>query len=249
MKANLLLSYCAGALLLTLNLSTLCPAQSATDPMTRMTITHVKPEMLTEWRDIQKDMIAILKKGGTKSRTVYQTYIFGNNYEYVTITPFASYAEFDNPNPITKALEPAAAARLNEKLRKCIVSSTSFSSTRFTDLSNLVDNDAPPPITVSARYRIAPGKFQEFENLVKSDVLPVYKKAKVRFTVNRRGPGTNTSDVTMVTYYSKFADMDGGPFLQKQLGQEAANKLNAKFAGIRTMIEVVTRRRVDELSF
>ncbi len=103
------------------------------------------------------------EKGGPKSRTIYQTTVFGNNYEYVTITPFASYAEFDNPNPILKALEPAAAARLNEKLRKCIVSSASFSSTRYSDLSNLVDNDAPPPITVSSRYRIAPGKFQEFQ--------------------------------------------------------------------------------------
>jgi hypothetical protein len=249
MKANLLISCCSSAMLLALNLSTLCNAQSATDPMTRMTITHVKPEMLTEWRDIQKEMIPILKKGGTKSRIVYQTTLFGNNYEYVTVSPFASYAEFDNPNPIVKALEPAAAARLNEKLRKCVVSANSFSSTRFTDLSNLVDNDAQPPIVVSARYRIAPGKMQEFQNLVKSDVLPIYKKAKVRFTVNRRGIGTNTADVTMVTYYSKFADLDGGSFLTKQLGQEGALKLNAKFAGVRTLVEVVTRRRVDELSF
>jgi hypothetical protein len=249
MKTRLMLAYCAGAILLALNLSTFCSAQAPTDPLTRMTITHVKPEMLTEWRDIQKDMIPILKKGGTKSRTVYQTTVFGSNYEYVTATPFTSYAEFDNPNPIAKALEPAAAARLNEKLRKCIVSSNSFSSTRFTDLSNLVDNDAQPPIIVSARYRIADGKMAEFQALVKSEVLPVYKKAKVRFTVNRRTYGTNTSDVTMVTYYSKFADLDGGPFLRKQLGDEAFTKLNAKFVGIRTFIEVVSRRRVDELSF
>jgi hypothetical protein len=249
MKAKLLIPCCSGAILLALNLTTLCNAQSATDPTSRITITHVKPEMLTEWRDIQKDMIPILKKGGTKFRTVYQTTLFGNNYEYLTTSPFMSYAEFDNPNPIVKALEPAAAARLNEKLRKCIVSANSFSQTRFNDLSNLVDNDAPLPIAVSARYRIAPGKMAEFQALVKSEVLPVYKKAKVRFTVNRRGIGTNVNDVTMVTYYSKFADLDGGPFIMKQLGQAGADKLNAKFTGIRTLIEVVTRRRVDELSF
>jgi len=43
----------------------------------------------------------------------------------------------------------------------------------------------------------------------------------------------------MVTYYSKFADLDGGPVLVKQLGQAGADKVNAKFTGIRTMIEVV----------
>jgi hypothetical protein len=61
--------------------------------------------------------------------------------------------------------------------------------------------------------------------------------------------GTNPNDVTMSTAYSKFADLDGGPFLVKQLGQDAVNKLNAKFIGIRTLIEVVVRTRVAELSF
>lgn len=124
MKTKPLCRY-SSALLLGLAVATLCHAQSATNPTSRMTITHVKPEMLTEWRDIQKEMIPILKKGGVKSRMVYQTTMFGNSYEYVTMTPFDSYAVFDNPNPIAKALEPAAAARLNEKLRKCVVSANS----------------------------------------------------------------------------------------------------------------------------
>jgi hypothetical protein len=90
---------------------------------------------------------------------------------------------------------------------------------------------------------------QDFENLVKSDILPIYKKAKVSLTVNRRGAGANPNDVTMSTGLTKFADMDGGPFLVKQLGQDGAAKLNAKFTGIRTTVEVVVRRRVPELSF
>jgi len=249
MKANLPIPCCSGAILLALNLSTLCNAQAAPGTLSRLTITHVKPDMVNEWINIQKESIPALKKGGVKTRTVFQTAIFGNSYEYVTVTPFDSYAEFDNPNPLARALEPAEAARRGEMLRKCIVSQNSFSQTRLTDISNLVDNDAPPPIIVSARFRIAPGRMQDFESLVKSDILPVYKKAKIRFTVNRRGPGTNTADVTMVTYYSKFADLDGGPVLVKQLGQAGADKVNAKFTGIRTMIEVVARRRVADLSF
>jgi hypothetical protein len=46
-----------------------------------------------------------------------------------------------------------------------------------------------------------------------------------------------------------LADLDGGPFLVKQLGQDGANKINAKFAGIRTLIEVIVRNRVADLSF
>lgn len=53
----------------------------------------------------------------------------------------------------------------------------------------------------------------------------------------------------MSTVISKFADLDGGPFLTKRLGQDGAAKVNAKFVGIRTLIEVYVRSRVDDLSF
>ena len=151
-------------------------------------------------------------------------------------------------NPMTKALGQPAAARLNEKLRKCTDGATSYANTRLVDLSNVLEGP-PPEMIVSARYRIAPGKMQEFENLVKSDILPVYKKAKTGLTVSRRGVGANPNDVTMSTVYSKFADLDGGTFLVKQLGQAGADRVNAKFVGIRTLIEVLVRRRVQDLSF
>ncbi len=240
-----LLPYCSSAILLALNLSSICNAQT----MSRVTITHVKPDMLNEWIALQKESNAASKKGGAKSRTVYQTYIFGNSFEYVSVTPIDSFAMFDGQSPLAKGLEPAALARLNEMLRKCIEGSTSFMSTRRDEISNLILNDAIPPIQVSARYRIAAGKSQEFINLMKSDLLPVYKKAGIRLTVQQRGPGTNPNDVITTTYYKSFADWGGQPFLTKQLGAEAAAKINAKFNGIRTLIEVVTRRRVDDLSF
>ena len=123
------------------------------------------------------------KKGGAKSRNVYLTSIFGNTFEYVSVAPIESFAQFDGQSPLTKALEPAALARRGEMNRKCIESSTSFMNTRREEISNLILSDAIPPILVSARYRIAPGKMQEFINLMKSDILPVYKKAGVRMTV------------------------------------------------------------------
>ena len=55
---------------------------------------------------------------------------------------------------------------------------------------------------------------------MKAEVLPVYKKAKLGLIVNQRGPGANTSDVTVSTAYTKFADMEGGPLLRQPLGVE-----------------------------
>ena len=120
-------------------------------------------------------------------------------------------------------------------------------NTRLDDLTNTVDPQ--PDVIVSARYRIAPGKMQEFRDLVKAELLPLYKKAKVGLTVHQRGPGGNPGDVNVVTGFAKFADLNGGPFLVQQLGAAGADKVNAKFAAIRTIVEVVTRRRLPDLSF
>lgn len=248
MKTKLLRRY-PSALLLALGVSTLCHAQTPTGTRSRVTIVHVKPDMVYEWRELMKAEIPDLKKGGMKSRAVYQSYIFGNADEYVIVSTIDNFAIFDGPPALARALEPAAYVLALATSRKCILSSTSFLSTGLNEISNLVQNDAPPPIRVQARYRITPGKMQEFINLTKSEILPVYKKAGVRMTVSQRGPGANPSDVVSNTYYKSFADWGGGSFLSKQLGQEAANKINAKFIGIRTLVEVVVRKRVDELSF
>lgn len=224
-------------------------AQNDTPLRARVTMTHVKPDMLTEWVDLQKnEVLPALKKAGEKTRTVYATSIFGNAYEYILISPIEKMSQFDGQSPILKALDTPGATRLNDKLRKCIDSSTSYMITRLPEISNILDGPTPNMI-VTVRYRIAPGKMPDFVNLMKAEVLPVYKKAKVGLIVNQRGPGANTSDVTLSTAYTKFADMEGGPFLTQQLGQEAAARLNAKFVGMRNMVEVVVRRKVAELSF
>jgi hypothetical protein len=242
-----LLSFCAGAVALAGSLSAPALAQSPT--LFRYTHTQVKPEMLNEWLDLQKnEVVPALKKAGQTTRNVLVAGLFGNSYEYVTVTPFAKYADFDGDAPLVKALGPAAAARLNEKLRKCVASQFSYAGTRLTDISNVPDGP-PPAVVVSVRYRIAQGKMPDFQALVKSDVLPLYKKAKVRLTVTQRGPGANVNDVTMATGYAKYADLDGGAFVAKQLGADGAAKLNAKFAPFRTLVEVVVRHRVADLSF
>lgn len=96
MKTNVQLHFCAGVALLASTLSTQCLAQSAAPQFIRLTIMHVKPEMLNEWLDLQKnEVVPALKKAGQTTRSVYHTSLFGNSYEYVVITPFQKYAEFD----------------------------------------------------------------------------------------------------------------------------------------------------------
>ena len=82
-------------------------------------IIHVKPDMLDEWVDLEKnEVIPAQKKGGLASRTTYHT-VRGNPFEYVIVTPFEKWATFDGTSPQIRALGTDGSSRLGAKLRKC----------------------------------------------------------------------------------------------------------------------------------
>lgn len=231
--------------------SGLCLAQS-NNPQYLVMVTQVKPDMLNEWMDIQKNEInPALKKAGIKQRTVSGT-LLGNTYEYVSVTPITTMGIFDGQNVIAQAVGPEAAARMLTKLRKCVVSTRTYSLTRLADLS--APPDSPGPITVITRRRVAAGKRQEYEAYIKNDILPLYKKAKAEgkvlgYTVSARGLGSFGNEIGSSVSLAKAADLDKGPALTQMLGREGAAKVAAKGAGLTTVIETVVRQRIADLSF
>lgn len=248
---NLVRAACAA---LALSATALATAQTVPPSTTRIIAirTQVKPEMLNEWLDLQKNEVnPALKKAGVKSRNVSSA-AFGNTYEYLSTSPLENYGLLDGPGPLVRALGPEAAARLNAKLRKCIDSQRVYIINGQTDLSDAPGS--PSPVRVSVRRRVAPGKGEEYRNFLKNEILPVYKKAKADgkiagFTMSTRGLGAIPGEFTTTTHYSKFADIEGGTTLVKVLGQEGAAKLNAKGAGLSSIIETVVRRHNADLSF
>jgi hypothetical protein len=215
-------------------------------------ITQLKPEMASEWLAIQKNEVnPALKKAGIASRTMLET-VLGNPYEYASITPMGDYSELDADTPIVKALGKDGAARLLAKTRKCIDSQSVFVSTRVGELTSMPKT--PAAIWITARFRVTAGKNQDYENYLKTDIMPVYAKAKAAgkiagYSMARRGPGANTRDRTTVIYTNKVGDMEAGNALTQMLGQEAAAKLTAKGASLASIVEVVVRRRVPDLSY
>ncbi|HTS26588.1 MAG TPA: hypothetical protein VMH81_11995 [Bryobacteraceae bacterium] len=211
-------------------------------------IVHVKPDMLNEWIDLEKnEVIPALKKGGIKTRTTYQT-VRGNVFEYVIVTPFDTWGQFDGESPQIKALGAQGSARLGAKLRRCEESVQTFVSTPLQDLSNL-PNAELGTIGVFTRVRVSNGKLMEYENFIKNEILPYYKKANARYQVSRRGLGANSNDIVSVSFANKFADLDAGSVLTRALGADGVVKLLAKSAGLGTLVEQVVRRQAPDLSF
>jgi len=166
-------------------------SQAPADTRSLVRITQVKPDMVTEWLAIQKNEVnPALKKGGVASRTLLET-VLGNQYEYVSITPMGSYSEMDADTPLIKGLGKDGGAKLLTKIRKCIDGQTMFVSTRLAEFSSVPKNSAA--IWTTVRYRAAPGKNQDFENYLRTDLIPVYSKATAAgkiagYSVSRRGP-------------------------------------------------------------
>jgi len=226
-------------------------AQSATalPAHNNVVLVHIKPDMLDEWLDLQKnEVIPAQKKGGVATRTTYRT-VRGNPFEFVTATPFDKYSQYDGDSPQIKALGAAGAARLGAKIRKCEESVQVFVSTPLPALSNVPIGEIAE-IMVTARYRVGPGKMQDYQDFLKSDLMPLYKKAGQRYVVSRRGLGANNNDVVEQVFVgNKYADLDAGPLITRTLGADGAAKLAAKRATMATLVEQLVRRRVPELSY
>jgi hypothetical protein len=235
--------------------ATVCLAQQPnTPPATtryQVTVVRIKPDMLNEWIDLQKnEVIPAQKKGGVTERTVMQTAI-GNSFEYTILTPYPSFAALDGPAVNVRALGAEAAARLAGKILKCVDVQRTYLINRVNDLG------IPPGNAIASRttvLRPAPGKTQDYLSYLRADVLPAMKKAKTDgkiagYAVSTRGVGAQAGEMTTTTYYNKFADLDAGNPVASALGAAAAAPIGAKGAALATTVQVIIRRRVADLSF
>ncbi|HBY64503.1 MAG TPA: hypothetical protein DEH78_32180 [Solibacterales bacterium] len=153
--------------------------EAAPDRMAVSLQVLVKPDMIDEWTDLMKnEALPALKKAGIARVTTNQT-VLGVQGEFVIVTPMDNMSLLDLPPVLERALGKEAGARLYARLQRCVVSSRRYVSTMVGALSNPPAEGKSLPVRVFARYRIANGKTEEYENYIKTEVLPQYKKAGI----------------------------------------------------------------------
>jgi hypothetical protein len=220
-----------------------------------VSVVRVKPDMVTEWQDLQKKVVnPALKKAGVKERAVFETAVFGNSYEYVVITPITSFAQYDEPmSPLRKTLGEDDFRDYLAKTRRCIVSVQTFAEVSRLDLSymgKMASMTGPPKLAVVTSLSVMPGRGAAFENLVKSEVLPVMKKADViGYFVSQTMFGGDGWGYTSVIFYDSFAEIGKGSPFVRVLGQAGSAALFAKIGGMVAHQERVIARFNADLSF
>jgi hypothetical protein len=218
----------------------------------QVSVIRVKPDMVNEWTELIKNTaIPALKKAGVKERACWQTAQFGESYEFVFLTPLESFAQLDEEGPMLKALGEQGYRSYLEKARRMVVSMRTYADQDREDLSYAGNMSLPPKLAVVATVTVAPGRTADFENLLKTDVLPAVKKGEAKaYFVSQTLLGGDISQYTTVTLYDSFADIGkGSPILRGMGGQAGYERFLRKTAGIVVRTERAVYRYNTELSF
>ena len=226
------------------------PADISKMPLVNVNVVQVKPELLTEWQDFQKnETIPMLQKAGMKQRNAVST-VIGPAFEYVFLTPVANFAERDGDSPPVKALGQDGARAYGQKNRRFIASQRTYAVRVRTDLSYQPDPNAQLPLAVVSEYSLVPGRTADFENYIKTDLTPAHKQLKTGgFAVYQPLFGGNGNGFVVVTMLHNFAELDQGPALTRALGPARAAAVQQKLGGIVAHVERTVSREVPELSF
>src|SRR5262249_22611372 len=157
---------------------------------------------------------------------VWSTAIFGEG-GYVIVTPIESLAQYDGASPTVRALGQEGARTYAAKAARFTESAHSVAIETRTDLSIAPSPGAEPKLALVTTTTIAVGRDEEFENFVKTAVLPAIKKAAPKgYLVSRVVYGGNLNQYTSVVLLDNFADLQRW---REAFAKEAATaKLAAK---------------------
>ncbi len=228
------------------------PSPQAAPPSQWLVITQVivKPEMMAEFQNFMKNTTnPALKKGGVKWREVWQsTNYAGDAFEFVLVTQFDKFAEFDGASPLEKALGAQGFADWQAKAGSFVKNVHRYIIRTRPDLS-VMGKRSTPKLAVVSSVRVANGRNQDFENYIKNDFAPVFAKAGATYLVSQTIFGGDANEYVTLTMRDSFADIDKGPIPVQVLGAEGAQTLFQKLpAGAVTNIERTIMRLVPELS-
>jgi hypothetical protein len=213
-------------------------------------MTRVKPEMAQESRRfMQNETIPAYRKGGVKLRNTLVTANFGEALEYYSVEPVESLKQFDDPNgPLRKALGEAGQRAWSEKWRRMITGGHTYLVQLRPDLSANLPKPGTPHanLTFIVRITVAPGRTQDYESYVKSDLLPILQKVYPKgVLVSKVVFGGNGNEYFAAVFVDTFEELEKSAQLAIR---EGFARIQPKTAGIILHTENAILRYVPEMS-
>lgn len=207
---------------------------------------QIKSGMGREFEEfIKTELNPALRKGGVTESTVWKTAVFGTAGQYIITEPVTNLEQYDQPNPLLKALGEKDFEKMMDKMQKYIRSTEMLLVVMRPDLGVEVPSDYVPKLAVQVRIEVSPGRGADYEEGTKQ-VMGVVK------TTNAKGAyaarvllGGNPNEYHTVVLLDSFTDM-------AQYGTEFSKGMSeAKLtpqSGIVDRMEYKVYARIPELS-
>ena len=213
-------------------------------PWVQLEIVDVSSVMLDEFLAIEKELAAHAKKAGTIPwRNVGRTEEFGNPYRFLITTPMQNLAGFDRRGRINSEI-----AVLNNRRQKCIDSIQRYAVLSLPEMSNPLPEDKEPALMVINIAHVAPGREQEYLEVMKVDFLAHFDEEEAHHWTGSLAFG-GESGFMHFFYVANFAELDLGSPVVRAVGADGAQKLAARLSGIVTSSEMWIARHLPELSY
>lgn len=213
----------------------------------RVAETQVKPGLGPAYQEfIKKETLPALQKAGVKTVGYYTSAGLGGAGWFVSIRPVESLAEFDEPNPIVKALGEAGAKAWETKRTQMIAGGRAYIMEARPELSIEMKPNEVAKLVFVTRSSVAPGRATDFENWIKNDTLPIIKKTNPKgYFVSKVGLGGDNNEYHTVIFADTFADYEKWG---AELRKEGYNNVAPKLAGVVLHRESAAYRFLPELS-
>jgi len=214
-----------------------------------LSVIDVKPDLMAEFGELQAQTMSAQRKGGQAWRETWNVLQFGNPHRVGVLRPLTSFAELDGQTFTIKGAGAAQARVINERSRRMILAQQIYALRARPDLG-YGTRPAEPKLAVLTTVTVSPGRNGEFEALMKSDVIPAYKKAgEQSLAVSQIVLGGDPNQYLALTQYEDFAGLQKGSPILRALGPEGFAKFNQKLAGVVTRMEYEVVRFNPALSF
>jgi hypothetical protein len=241
----------SGAIGLILLLCGFAVVLQAQDNWMRVTIVHVKPDMIGRWRDLYKNKIVPrYKKAGIPYFSVWRTVAFGNGYEFTIMAPMKNFAQFDGETPLSSGIRTPARRRAETELEKCIYEAENFALLALPDISSGTAGRLPPSLMIVQTVTVTPKNLSAYLKFLREDMKPVVEKAGVeRWQVYRHVFGSSTNQVTTLRSLKNYAELDMGPLASRILSPAEAGALAGKDNQLVESSRIVIAEYESELSY
>lgn len=216
-----------------------------------MNVVKVLPGATEAYIELQtKEVMPAQRKGGSLGRQAWSSGVTGAVREIVYFSPIESFAQFDKPNPMNAALGEAGAAALNAKTSKLAEQMRTMIVRTRPDLSYVPNPEITAPLALVTFVDVTPGRRADFEAFISKDVLPAIKKANAKsYRVLEVVYGDSTNSYFTAIGYDTYEAIGKGHPFQLALGDDGAQKLDAKVTGMVSRVERFISRQRPELSW